>query len=343
VEFRVYLIRRIILLFFVLIGVTFLVFVIAMMIPKDAAFLWAGGTQGVTEQQLEAVRRSYHLNDPWYMQYWWYLSNILQGNLGVSPVRDVPVATELAAYLPNSLELGVFSLVLSIIFGIGIGIISATRRDTVADHASRLGALSMVSLPNFWVGLVFQLVFYYYLGWAPDPGGNVNQVLLFQHPLHTITGFNTLDALLTGNWPILYSLLQHMAMPGLILGFYPIAMIARITRASMLETMSQDFIRTARAYGLPERIVVYKYALKNAVIPTTTTIGLSVGWLLTGSVVVESIFYWPGIGRYAVDAIQNFDFPSVIGYVLVASIIFATANLVVDVLYGFLDPRIKQG
>ncbi|MGA2785610.1 MAG: ABC transporter permease [Candidatus Bathyarchaeia archaeon] len=342
-EFRVYLLRRLILLFFVMIGVTFLVFVIAVVVPKDPAFLWAGGTNVVTEEQLAAVRTAYHLNEPWYMQYWWYLTNILQGNLGVSPVRHVPIALELAAYLPNSIELGIFALMLSIVVGISTGIVSATRKDTAVDHASRLSSLSLVSMPNFWIAILMQWIFYYYLGWLPDPGGNVNQTLLFRYPLHTITGFNTLDALLTGNWAIFGSLIQHMIMPGLVIAFYPTAVIARITRASMLEVMSQDFIRTARAYGLQEKIVVYKFALKNAMIPTTTTIGLAVGWLLTGSVVVETIFYWPGIGRYAVDAIQNFDFPSLIGYVLVASLLYATANLAVDILYGFIDPRIRQG
>jgi len=343
VEFRIYLLRRLILLFFVMIGVTFVVFVIAVMVPKDPAILWAGGTNIVTEEQLAATRAAYHLNEPWYMQYWWYLTRILQGDLGVSPIRHVPIAIELAAYLPNSLELGVFALILAIIVGVSTGTISATRKDTVVDHVSRLSSLSMVSLPDFWIGLVMQWIFYYYLRWLPDPGGNVNQILLFQYPLHKITGLSTLDALLSGNWVIFGSLLQHMIMPGLVMAFYPTAMIARITRASMLEVMSQDYIRTARAYGLQERTVVYKLALKNAMIPTTTTIGLAIGWLLTGSVVVETIFYWPGIGRFTVDAIQNFDFPSLIGYVLIASLFFAAANLLVDILYGIIDPRIRQG
>jgi len=341
--FTTYVIRRLILLVFVVLGVTFLVFTIAVLIPKDPAFLWAGGLQHVSEQQLEIVRRAYHLRDPWYIQYLWYLSKILRGDFGISPVRNVPIAGELAAYLPQSIELGCFSLMLSTIIGIMIGIISAVRKNTLVDHMVRLDALLMVSLPAFWIGLVMQLVFYYRLGWFPDPGGNVNLALLFLYPLQTITSFKVLDALITGNWMILLSLLQHLILPGLVMSFYTTAMIARMTRSSMLEVMSQDYVRTARAYGLPERIVVYRMALKNAMIPTTTTIGLAVGWLLTGSVVVETIFYWPGLGRYAVNAIQSYDFPALIGYVMIASLMYATANLLVDVLYGFLDPRIKQG
>jgi peptide/nickel transport system permease protein len=344
VELRVYLIRRIILLFFVLSGVMLLVFWIAFMLPEDPAVIWlSGGTNIITEEQLEAVRRTYHLNEPWYMQYLWYLGRTLRGDLGTSPVRYLPVAMELGSYLPQSIELGAFALVLAVALGIPLGIISATRRNTPLDHSSRLWALSVVSLPAFWIGLVFQLVFYYYLGWFADPGGAVSQELLFKHPLQLMTGFNTLDALITGNWPVFTNLLQHMMMPGLILSFPPTARIMRITRSSMLEVMSQDYVRTARACGLPERIVIYRMALKNAMIPTTTTVGLAVGWLLTGSVVVESIFYWPGIGRYAVEAIQSLDFPSLMGYVVVASLMYAIANLAVDVLYAFLDPRIRQG
>jgi len=344
VELRVYLIRRIILLFLVLSGVMLLVFWIAFVIPEDPASIWlSGGGSIVTQEQLEAVRRTYHLNEPWYIQYLWYLGRTLRGDLGTSPVRHLPVALEVASYLPQSIELGTFALVLAIVLGIPLGIISATKRNTPLDHASRLWALSVVSLPTFWIGLVFQLVFYYYLGWFADPGGNMSQELLFKYPLQRVTGLNTLDALVTGNWPILTDLLQHMIMPGLILSFLPTARIVRITRSSMLEVMSQDYVRTARACGLPERIVIYRMALKNAMIPTTTTVGLAVGWLLTGSVVVESIFYWPGLGRYAVDVIQNLDFPSLMGYVAVASLMYATANLVVDILYAFLDPRIRQG
>jgi len=342
-EFRVYVARRIVLLFFVLIGVSFLVFTIAVIIPKEPAFLWAGGKQIVTEQELDKIRELYHLNEPWYMQYLWYLSRILQGDLGISAVRGVPIATELKQFLPPSLELGAFGLIFSTIVGIAIGIVSATKKDTWADHISRLSALSMVSLPAFWIGLVFQIVLYYQLGIFADPGGSVSQKVLFEYPLRYVTGFSTIDALITGNWPVLRSLLEHLIMPGLIMSFYPTAIIARMTRASMLEVLSQDYVRTARAFGLSERIVIYKMALKNAMIPTTTTIGHTVGWLMTGSVVVETIFYWPGIGRYAVEQIQNLDFPALIGYVMVAAFMYAAANLIVDVLYGFLDPRIRQG
>jgi peptide/nickel transport system permease protein len=313
------------------------------MLPKDPAFLWSGSTQIVNEEQLEAIRQQYHLHDPWYLQYMWYLTRILQGDLGTSPNRKVPIANELATVLPPTIELGFFSLSLSIVVGITIGILSATRERTWVDHGSRVWALANVSFPSFWIALIFQLVFYYYLRWFSDPGGIVNQETIFRYPLQRVTGFYTLDSLVTGNWPVLLSVLEHLLMPGLIMSFFTTAMIARITRASMLEVMSQDYVRTAKAYGLPERVVIYKMALKNAMIPTTTTIGLAVGWLLTGSVVVETVFYWPGIGRYVVQQIQTFDFPGLIGYVIVAATFYSVANLIVDLLYAFLDPRIRQG
>ncbi|MGD0177630.1 MAG: ABC transporter permease [Candidatus Bathyarchaeia archaeon] len=341
-EFRTYVLRRVILLFFILLGVSILVFVLAVMVPSDPAYLWSG-SQVPNEQELEQIREQYHLRDPWYVQYLWYLWRILHGDLGTSPVRRVPVATELMTYLPPSVELGTFALLLSIAIGLPIGIISATRKDTAWDHAGRLLALGQVSLPAFWIGLIFQLVFYYNLRLVADPGGFVSDAVLSAHPLTRITGFMTIDSLLTGNWAVLASALQHLVLPGLVMSFYSTALIARISRASMMEAMNQDYIRTARAFGLSERVVIYKLALKNALIPTTTAIGLAVGWLLTGSVVVETIFYWPGIGRFAVDSIQNFDFPGLIGFVLLAGLIYGVANVIVDVVYGFLDPRIRQG
>ena len=339
----IYVLRRVILLSVILLGVTFLTFSIAAFIPGDPAAIWAGRPDIATESQLEQVRSAYHLNDPWYIQYGWYLNGILHGDLRTSPITGRPITTDLATYLPNTIELGLFALTLSMVFGGILGIVAATRRDTLEDHLSRLGALSSVSLPTFWTALLFQLIFYYILRWFPDPGGIINQEVLFSYPLHRITGFNTLDALLTGNWPSFTSLLNHMVMPGLVMSFLPTALIARITRASMLEVMTQDYVRTARAYGVPEHIVIYKLALKNALIPTATTVALAIGDLLTGSVIVETIFYWPGIGRYSVNAVQSFDFPALNGVVLVVATIFALANLLADISYAFLDPRVRQG
>jgi len=343
-KLKYFIIRRILAGFVVVIGTSFLVFALASLIPSNPVYLWAGmGSPGrsLSPVEIERIVKMYHLDEPWYIQYYYYLGRLLRGDLGYSPIRDRPVMVDLATYLPNTIELGVFGLALAVMIGVPLGVLSATKRGLL-DHLSRLSALLGISLPLFWIGLIFQIVFYYRLRWIPDPGGRVTEAILFSYPLRQITSLPMLDSLLTGNWPVFLSLLQHIFLPGLCIALYPLAVITRMTRSSMMEVLSQDYVRTARAYGLSERMVIYKLALKNALIPTTTVIGLSVGWLLTGSVVVETIFYWPGIGRYAVDSIYRYDFPALIGFIVFAAMIKVAGNLAADILYGVFDPRIRR-
>jgi peptide/nickel transport system permease protein len=342
-KLRIYIVQRIFLTFITIIGVSFLVFTLSNLIPSNPAYLWAGmGSPGraLSAAEMEKIVEMYHLAEPWYVQYYYYITRIMQGDFGYSPIRQRPIISDLLMYFPNTIELGVFGLIIAIGVGIPFGIISATK-GVFADIFSRLTALVGISLPLFWVGLIFQLVFYYTLGWVPDPGGRVSEILLQLYPLEKITGFLILDSILTGNWPVFFNLLQHIILPAICISLYPMAVIMRITRSSMMEVLNQDYIKTARAYGLSDRIIIYKLALKNAIIPIISAIGLIIGWILTGSVVVETIFYWPGIGRYAVDAIFTFDFPALIGFTIFASIIKISGNLLADILYGVFDPRIR--
>jgi peptide/nickel transport system permease protein len=339
-----YLVRRLVLLVVVVFGVTLIAFVLARVVPQNVAAVWAG-FQGfkATGDVIKQLEDEYHLRDPLYLQYAYYLRDLFQGNWGRSPVTTRPVLDDIKAFLPNTLELGVAGLALGLIIGIPTGILSATRRNTGLDHASRLVALTGVSLPGFWVGLLLQLVFYYQLGWIPDPGGRLSQVVQFTSPVQPQTGFLFVDALISGNWLALRSALQHLILPAITLALPVIALISRMTRSALLEVLSQDYVRTARAKGLSERTIEYRHALRNAWIPITTVVATSFGWLLTGSVVTELVFSWPGIGRYAVGAVLSFDFPAIMIFTVIAAIAYALVNLIADLLYLVLDPRITYG
>lgn len=332
--------RRFVATILVLLLVSFIIFTIAVVIPSDAAYLWTGDT-APPASAIQAMHVKYHLDDPFYVRYFYYMNTLFHGDLGVSPRSGRPIIDDFKDYLPNTIQLGGFALTLSIIVGVPLGIVSAKYRNKMPDHLSRLFALGAVSMPLFWLGLLFQLIFYYDLGWMRDPGGRISESAYLFYPIKAVTGFYLVDAILTGNWPALFDGLQHIIMPGICLALLPIALITRLMRSSMLEALEQDYVRTARAYGFSERIVVYKHALRNALVPTVTIIGIVIGWLLTGSVIVETIFYFPGIGKYAVDSIFAFDFPGITAFVEFSAVIFILSNLVIDILYGVIDPRIR--
>lgn len=339
-----YIIRRIVLLVVVVFGVTVITFVLARVVPQNVAAVWAG-FQGfkATGDVIQQLEEEYHLRDPLYLQYLYYLRDLVQGNWGRSPVTTRPVIEDIKAFLPNTVELGAAGLLLAIVVGIPTGVISATRRNSGLDHLSRLVALAGVSLPGFWVGLILQLIFYYQLGWIPDPGGRLSQVVQFTSPVQQQTGFLLVDSLVAGNWVAFRSALQHLLLPALTLALPVIALISRMTRSAMLEVLGQEYVRTARAKGLTERVVEYRHALRNAWVPITTVVATSFGWLLTGSVVTEVVFSWPGIGRYAVGAVLSFDFPAIMIFTVITAVVYALVNLIADLLYLVLDPRISYG
>lgn len=335
--------QRLLWLIPVLIGVTLVTFVLARIVPQNVAYIWAGA-QGfrATPEVAAQVAEEYHLNDPLPAQYLYYIGNIIHGDWGISPVSTRPVAEEIKRYLPNTIELAIASMSLALFLGIPLGVLSAVRRNTILDHLSRILALLGVSMPVFWLGLLLQIVFYYHLGLVPDPGGRLSDIVRYEYPVEAVTGFLLLDTIITGNGVAFRDALVHMILPTISLALPQLAMISRMTRSSMLEVLGQDYIRTARAKGLAEWVVQYRHALRNAMIPVTTVVGLSFGWLLTGSVVTEVVFYWPGLGRYGVEAIMAFDFPAVMAFTIITSTVFVMANLGADLFYFVQDPRLRS-
>lgn len=337
-----FVVRRLLALSVVVFGAMTITFVIARVIPTNVAWIWAGfqGFQA-TPDVIAAVTRQYHLNDPLPLQYWYYLRDLASGRWGTSPVSGRPVAADIFTYLPNTIELAVAGLVMAVLISVPIGVVAAKRRNSLIDHITRGLALVGVSAPTFWIGLLLQLVFYYWLGWVRDPGGMLSTSLMGSQPVRPVTGFVLLDAALGGNTSALLDALNHLALPSISLALPLVALVSRMTRSSMLEVLNQDYVRTARAKGVPERRLTWSHAFRNAMLPTLTVLGLSTGWLLTGSVVTELIFYWPGVGRYAVGAVTSFDFPAVTAYTALAAVIFSAANLLTDIMYAYADPRIR--
>ncbi len=311
-----------------------MVFVIVRLTPGDPARVLAG--EHATEEYVQATRERWGLDQPMYMQYYIWFKSLLRGDLGRSIATHSPVIEEILNRFPATLELSLFAMVLAILIGILAGIISAVHQYSFFDYFSMSIALFGISMPVFWLGLMLMFVFGLWLDILPI-SGRINVSIPFQN----ITGLYVLDSLLTFNWRALGSSLLHLVLPGIALGTIPMAMIARITRSSMLEVIRQDFIRTERAKGLPEKSVIYKHALKNALIPIITVIGMEFGLLLGGAILTETVFAWPGLGRYTVDAVYARDYPAIQGSVLFIAFLFVIVNLITDVLYAYINPRIR--
>jgi ABC-type dipeptide/oligopeptide/nickel transport system permease component len=330
------------LLIFVLIGVTMITFFLSQVL-LDPLSLYM--TERTREDAIPAIIAYYHLNDPWPIRYVIYVWNLLQGDWGYSRSLSQPVLAGMAARFPATIELATVAIIWTLVAGIPFGIISALKNNKLPDHVSRLVALTGVSTPVFWLGLILQLVFFYYfylLGLPHLPSnGRYDTTLEIANPVHQITGFMVLDTLLTGNLVMFRDVLAHLVLPSFALGFISLGVIMRIMRSSMLEVLRQDYIILARSKGLSERVVIYRHALKNAMIPTVTIAGLAVAGLLGGAPLTETVFAWPGMGRLAVNAIGRNDAPLIMGFTLIAALILVLANLIVDILYAFLDPRIK--
>lgn len=333
-ELRDYILRRVFLLIPVLLGVLVLVFTISYVIPTDPARVWAGGLHARPEQ-IELIRERYHLNDPLYMQIYYYLEGLFHGDLGISASTRRPVLDDLKSFFPATFELAIFSFVISLL-GIPFGVISALKRNKMIDHVSRVFSLAGASTPLFWMALLLQFIFYFKLGWLPAAGR-------LEVPLERITGMVLIDSVLAANKEALIDALQRLAMPAFCMAFWSMGYLVRITRSSMLEVLNTEYIMTAKAKGLPQRIVNYRHALKNAIIPPITIMGIRFGWLLAGAVLLETIFAWPGMGRYAASSIVEVDLPAMVGYCLVVALVMILANLVVDITYAFIDPRVRVG
>jgi peptide/nickel transport system permease protein len=329
-----YTIRRVLSLIPVLFGMTLVVFAIIHAIPGNPAQVILG--QRATAEAIATLTKELGLDRPWYIQYFDYLGQLFQGDLGTSLRTRGPINEEIWPYLGATFELTLVAMIIAVIVGVNAGIISAWFSKSWFDYAAMVFALIGVSMPIFWFGLMEQWVFSIELGWLPTTGReNVRD------PVTSITNLYLIDTLLQGRTDQFWTVVQHLILPSMALATIPMAIIARMTRATMLEVMKSDYVRTARAKGLSMFWVVYKHSLKNAVIPVLTVIGLQTGLLLGGAILTETIFGWPGIGRYLYDAIAYRDYPVIQSGILIIATIFVLINLLVDLLYVFIDPRIK--
>jgi peptide/nickel transport system permease protein len=329
--------RRLVGFVFVMIGVSIITFALSHTVPSDPAVAALG--DHASDDQIAQFRAQYGLDKPVPEQYWIYLTDLLHGDLGTSLRTRRPVTADLRQFFPATLELSLAALVFSIVIGVPAGIVSATARNRLPDHIVRVVSLIGGSLPIFWLGLLMIGFFYGRLGWLPG-GARIDR---FIPPPPTVTGLYTLDSLLAGNSKAFWSSAQHLVLPAITLGYFSTAIIARMMRSSMLEVLNQDYVLAARAKGLRQFKVVWRHALRNALIPTVTTIGVTFGSLLSGAVLTETIFTWPGLGLYATASAVNLDFPAVMGVTLLAAVVYTAANLMVDVGYHWLDPRIRHG
>ncbi len=330
-----FILRRMVGLIFVLAGVSVITFVLSQLVPIDPALAALG--QNARDEQIEAFRREYGLDQPPLQQYVRYVSRLVQGDLGRSIRTRRPVAEDLGDFLPATIELSLAAMFVATVLGLVLGILSAVNRNRWFDGLARVFALVGGSLPIFFLALLGLSVFYSRLRWLPGPG-RLDALIT---PPSQITGLYVIDSLLTGNMAALRSSLAHLVLPAVTLGYYSTAVLLRMTRAAMLDVLNQDYVRTARAKGLRDQVVVLRHALRNAMIPVATTIGITFGSLLSGAVLTETIFAWPGLGRYATASAVSLDFPAVMGVALVAAIVYPLVNMLVDIGYHALDPRIQ--
>ncbi|SHE45756.1 peptide/nickel transport system permease protein [Desulfacinum infernum DSM 9756] len=329
-----FIIRRILALIPTVFGISVLVFFMIHLVPGDPAEMMLG--ERASEQALKEVREQLGLDKPLHVQYGRFLSRLAQGDLGRALRTNEKITTEIAERFPATVELSIAAMIFAVTLGMLAGIMSATRQYSVFDYSSMVLSLVGVSMPIFWLGLVLMIIFSVHLGWLPLSGR-----LSYHIHIEPITGLYILDSLLTRNWPALKDAVWHIIMPAFTLSTIPMAIIARITRSSMLEVLRQDYIRTAKAKGLSPRVVHYKHALKNALIPVITVIGLQFGILLGGAILTETIFAWPGIGLWLLNAVYARDFNAVQGGTMLIATTFVTINMLVDILYAWINPRIK--
>lgn len=319
-------------------GIIVVTFILTRALPGDPAVYFAG--PAADAQSIAAIRHQLGLDKPLATQFFYYLKDLYHGDLGTSIGTGRPVTEELGRRLPASLELTVCALIFAVSIALPLGVLSATRPDTWIDHVTRMIVTMGVSLPTFFTGLFFIYVFYYLLGIAPSPLGRLDFIYLAPPQ---VTGFYLVDSLISADWEVFYASLTQLILPAVTLGLFVLAPLARMTRASMLQVLSSDFIRAARANGLPRRKVLYTYAFRNALLPILTTMGMVFSFLLGSNVLVEKVFAWPGIGSFAIEALVASDYAAVQGFVLAMAILYVIVNLLIDITYTLVDPRVKFG
>jgi peptide/nickel transport system permease protein len=344
--FLSYVLRRLAFLGLVLLGVSLVVFLVLRGMPGvDPLAAYIAPGLPISQDALNSLRRELHLDEPLVTQYVYYVADLLRGEWGYSRTASQPVLHALLGRLPATIELAVSAVLVSTAMGVPAGIIAAMRKDRMPDIVVRVVSITGISFPVFWLGIILQLVFFYYLGQLGLPNlpsrGRVGELEALVSPLAPLTGFYLVDSLVSGNLPFFVSALRHLVLPAVALSLISLAAIVRIMRASMLEVLRQDYILLARSKGLPTRIVIVRHALRNAITPVLTTAGTTLGILLGGAVVVETVFSWPGMGSLAAQSILNNDSILVVGFTLFVATMMVVVNLVVDVLYAVVDPRVR--
>ena len=333
---QTYILRRILLTVPLLLGLTVLTFVISTIVPVDPVLAMLGESAAADPEVVASFRKKWGLDQPLPVQYFTYITRLLHGDLGVSLTTQRPVRDDMGRFFPATLELASTALLFSITLGLPLGIVGALKHNSWPDHVTRVVSVLGSCVPVFWLGLVSLYIFYAQLGWMPGPGRLDPRMAAPDGP----TGLYTVDSLLAGNWPVFVSAVRHLILPGMVLGAAWVGLTARMARASLLEVLHESYITTAHSKGLRERAVIWRHALPNALIPTVTVLGLTVGGLMAGAVLTETVFSWPGMGRYAVISAQANDFTAVMGVTLIIGVIYIYVNLLVDILYHVLDPTI---
>jgi peptide/nickel transport system permease protein len=332
-----FIIRRFMLSLVVLALVSTGTFLLAQAAPGDPVETLLGDRSAGNPEIRAAAERRYGFDKPIPVQFVTYISNLFRGDLGESISTRRPVMTDLKQFVPGTLELTLAAMAFALILGIPLGILAAVKRDRWPDTVARLVALLGTSVPVFWLSLLLLYLFFFKLHWLPGPG----RLDIGMEQPRKITGLITVDALIAGDWAALWSAIKHLALPAIALGSFSMGMIVRMLRSSLLASLNDDYVRTARAKGLTERAVITRHALRNAMIPTVTIIGLTTASLLAGAVITETIFSWPGIGRYGVDAARKLDYPALFGVTLIVAVAYVTVSLIIDIIYAVLDPRIR--
>jgi peptide/nickel transport system permease protein len=332
-----FVLRRLVALVLLSLGITFVAFVLTELVPSNAVATNLGEQAAGDPVAVAAFKHHYGLDRPFPVRYAIYLDHLVHGDLGQSSLTHGPVTHDLGQFIPATGELALYSILFAAVVGIGFGVIAALRRNRPADHALRVASLAGISMPTFWIALVALYVGFFRLGWFPgaerlDPGVS---------PPPSVTGLYTIDALLDGNWGLFVQALHHLVLPALVLAAFNVSLLTRFTRSAVLEVIGNDYVRAARAKGLPERTVVLRYIVRGALPSVVTVLGLVFANVLTGAVLVEKIFSWPGIGQYAFQAAVNVDVPAIAGVSLFVAVVYITVNFIVDVLYGLIDPRIR--
>jgi peptide/nickel transport system permease protein len=332
-----FVVRRAAALVLLAIGITLIVFVLTQLVPSNAVATNLGEQAAADPAAVAAFKAHYGLDKPLPVRYWIYLEHLAQGDLGQSSLTHQAVTTDLREFIPATAELALYAILIAAVFGVTFGVIAAMRRNRPVDHALRVVSLGGISMPTFWIALIALYVGFYKLGWFPgaerlDPG--------VDPPPHK-TGLYTIDALLAGQWGTFSQALHHLVLPALVLAAFNVSLLTRYTRSAVLEVAGNDYVRAGRAKGLPERVVVRRYILRAALPAVVTVLGLVFANVLTGAVLVEKIFSWPGIGQYAYQAAVNLDVPAIAGVSLFVAVVYITVNFIVDVLYGVIDPRIR--